>query len=372
MPPLEFASSRPLTLGIELELQLIDNDGYDLAPRSHEVLPLLAGKQYPGEIKQEMTLSMVEVSTGICAGPAQALQELQEIRSVLLGVTDSLGVGVAGGGTHPFQKWDEQILVEDQRGRFLADIYGYLCNQLTVFGQHVHVGCPGADEAVGLMHSLSRYIPHFIALSASSPYVRGFNTGFDSARLNAFGPFPLAGRAPFVCSWAEFEAYFEKMKRTGVVRSMKDFYWDIRPKPEYGTVEIRVMDTPMTLHKACNLAGYIQALARWLLVEKPHPVSEDFYTFYDFNRFRACRSGLDAELVRESPAEARTLREDILATMQNIENHAIELEVDGHCRALMADMQERGNDASWARRLHDEGASLPELVRLQCLRWRSA
>ncbi|HEX6591343.1 MAG TPA: YbdK family carboxylate-amine ligase [Moraxellaceae bacterium] len=370
MPGLDFSASRPLTLGIELELQLVNTEDFDLAPRSGDVLAGVQGRTFPGEIKQEMTLSMMEISTGICRHPRQALDELREIQSVLLAAADPLGVAVAGGGTHPFQRWDEQILVEDSRGLFLADTYGYLCHQLTVFGQHVHVGCPGADEAMGLLHSLSRYIPHFIALAAASPYVRGVDTTFDSARLNAFGSFPMAGRAPYVFSWSEFNTFFEKMKKTRVIRSMKDFYWDIRPKPEYGTVEVRVMDTPLTIEKACNLAGYLQALARWLLVEKPHQITEDFYLFYDFNRFQACRHGLDAVLVEEGADTPHTIRDDIRATMAKIESHAIELEVDGHCGALLAAMDSEGNDASWLRQQRDSGLTLPQLVEQQCRRWR--
>src|SRR5574337_1309661 len=103
----------------------------------------------------------------------------------------------------------------------------------------VHIGCPGPDVALYLLHSLSRFLPHFIALSASSPFVQGVDTGFDSARLNSVFAFPLSGRAPFVETWTDFQTFFEKMTATGVVESMKDFYWDIRPKPEYGTVEVR-------------------------------------------------------------------------------------------------------------------------------------
>lgn len=112
-----------------------------------------------------------------------------------------------------------------------------------MFGQHVHVGCGSGDDALFLLHSLNRYVPHFIALSASSPYFQGRDTLFNSARLNSVFAFPLSGRAPFLLRWADFERdYFARMEDTGIVKSMKDFYWDIRPKPEYGTIELRVCD----------------------------------------------------------------------------------------------------------------------------------
>lgn len=369
MLPQEFASSRSLTLGIELELQLLDWASYDLAPRSAQIMEALKGRKFPGDIKLEITQSMIEMSTGICDTPAQALEELSELRLALLGAADDLGVKVSGGGTHPFQKWMQQRVVDDQRGRFLSDTYGYLCQQLTVFGQHVHVGVPGADEALCLLHALSRYIPHFIALSASSPFVQGVDTGYDSARLNSLASFPFAGRAPLLLSWKDFEDFFARMARTGVVRSMKDFYWDIRPKPEFGTVEVRVMDTPLTLAKATALAAYVQALARWLLVEKPCRIEEDDYLLYEFNRFQACRFGLDGVMVDSRTGEHVSLREDILETFRQIENHVMELGTEAECRLLMDEVRS-GNDASWIREVFAQEHSMPALMKRQAERWQ--
>ncbi len=366
----DFSFSRPFTLGIELELQLLDTSTYDLTPRSLELLAELKGRVYPGEIKPEMTTSMIEISTGICNGPAQALEELSEIRGLLLEISDRIDLAIAGGGSHHFQRWDEQVLMTDQRGSQLKEIYGYLCPQLTVFGQHVHVGCNRADDALYLLHSLSFYIPHFIALAASSPYVRGIHTGYHSARLNAFGVFPFSGRAPFLLSWEDFKEYFRRMSYTGIIKSMKDFYWDIRPKPEYGTVEVRIMDTPLTLEKATNVAAYIQALSRWLLMERPIQLRESDYLLYDFNRFQAARHGFDGILVNADTGARKRVGDAILETLQRIEGHAMDLHVDGQCRLLMQDVMENRNDASWIHSNVRESGSLAEGMRLQAERWR--
>jgi hypothetical protein len=195
-----------------------------------------------------MTESMIELATGICTGYDDALAQLTEIQGALVEAANKLDVGLAGGGTHPFQHWAQQRIFDKPRFLQLSELYGYLSKQFTVFGQHVHLGCPDADTALYTLHCISRFIPHFIALSASSPYVQGEDTGFHSARLNSVFAFPLSGRAPFALSWEDFERYFDKMTATGVVKSMKDFYWDIRPKPEYGTIEVRVMGTHRCLH----------------------------------------------------------------------------------------------------------------------------
>jgi YbdK family carboxylate-amine ligase len=223
----------------------------------------------PGSVVPEMTNSMIEISTGICHSASEVLGQLSPIRDALVKSADKLNIAVVGGGTHPFQQWHERRIYDKPRFQELSQLYGYLSKQFTIFGQHVHIGCPDADAALLMLHRMSRYIPHFIALSASSPYVQGQDTAFDSARLNSVFAFPLSGRAPFALTWDDFTTYFNKMTRTGVVKSMKDFYWDIRPKPEFGTIEIRVFDTPLTIERAAALAGFVQSLGAWFLADQP-------------------------------------------------------------------------------------------------------
>ena len=254
----EFTPSEPLTLGVELELQLVSNHDFDLSPQAQDLLRLLGKHAGTWDVKPEITRSMIEISSSVQREHARLRAELNDLREQLSQAARRLNIGIAGGGTHAYQHWSDQQIFPTERFQYLNDLYGYLAKQFTVFGQHVHVGCEDGDKALWLLHALSRYVPHFIALSASSPFVQGVDTGFDSARLNSVFAFPLSGRAPFVHSWEEFGQYFDKMASTGVVKSMKDFYWDIRPKPEFGTIELRVCDTPLTVDKAAALACYLQ------------------------------------------------------------------------------------------------------------------
>ena len=365
-----FASSRALSLGVELELQIVNTQDYDLSPVAGDLMRLMKGKKIPGCVTPEITSSMIELSTGVCEGYAQVLSELGETRDALVHCARRLDVALCGGGTHPFQDWSRQRISDMPRFHHLSELYGYLSKQFTVFGQHVHVGCPGPDQALVLLHGLSRYIPHLIAMSASSPFVQGSDTGFDSARLNSVFAFPLSGRAPFVLRWDEFETYFAKMTRTGVVSSMKDFYWDIRPKPEFGTIEVRVLDTPMTIEKAAALAGYIQCLSRWLRVEHPFALSDDDYLPYTFNRFQACRFGLEGMFVNPSTGEHGVLRDEILASFDKLEVHAMELRAEDAISYLRREVLGGGNDASWLRQVQEREHLLPEVVRQQALRWQ--
>jgi carboxylate-amine ligase len=363
MPLEAFTHSSALSLGVELELQLVNTVDFDLTPSANDLLELLTRQPFPGTVTPEMTQSMIEIATGVQTEHAPLLAELRGMRDTLTAACDRLNIGIAGGGTHPFQRWSEQRVFPKARYEELSVLYGYLAKQFTVFGQHVHVGCTSGDDALFLLHSLSRYVPHFIALSASSPYFQGVDTLFDSARLNSVFAFPLSGRAPFMLKWDEFaNGYFTKMEATGVVKSMKDFYWDIRPKPEYGTIELRVCDTPLTVERAAGLACYLQAICRRLLERAEHPPEEDDYLVYTFNRFQACRFGLDGTMVDPRTRERRTIRDDILETLRVVEPHAAALKgLDGLIEIERCAARD-GNHATHLRQVFAQTRNVQSMV----------
>jgi len=314
---------------------------------------------------------MIEVSTDVHVGYEGLLTQMCRIRDTLIAAGERLNVGICGGGTHPFQRWFDQRIFAVPRFQHLSSLYGYLAKHFTVFGQHVHIGCGSADEAMFLLHALNRYVPHFIALSASSPFSQGVDTLFDSARLNSVFAFPLSGRAPFILDWSEFERdYFAKMEATGVVQSMKDFYWDIRPKPEYGTIELRVCDTPLTVERAASLACYLQALCRMLLAREDEAPRDDDYLVYNYNRFQACRFGLDATMVDPKTNESRSLREDILATLRRLEPHAAALGSQPALDDVHAATTREGNHATFLRSRFISEGGVPGMVDAAVRRFR--
>ena len=363
MPLGPFGKSQPLSLGVELELQLINTVDFDLTSTANDLLELLSRKPFPGTVTPEMTQSMIEIATGIQTTHAPLLAELRGMRDTLVAACDRLNIDIAGGGTHPFQRWSEQRVFSKPRYEELSQLYGYLAKQFTVFGQHVHVGCASGDDALFLLHSLSRYVPHFIALSASSPYFQGVDTLFDSARLNSVFAFPLSGRAPFTLSWDDFaNSYFTKMEATGVVKSMKDFYWDIRPKPEFGTIELRVCDTPLTVERAAALACYLQAISRRPLERCEPAPTEDDYLVYTFNRFQACRFGLDGAMVDPHTRERRTIREDILATLRQVEPHFAALQSLAALEEIERCAARDGNHATYLRKVFAQSRNVQSMV----------
>jgi carboxylate-amine ligase len=369
--PLEFTRSEPLTFGVELELMVLNTHDHNLVRGAPDLLARLEKVELDGEVKPEITESMIEVNSAVNTRYEELLDELVRVRDAIVIAADRLNVAVAGGGAHPFHKWSERRIFKGERFQHVHNLYGYLAKQFTVFGQHVHVGVESGEDAIYLTHQLARYIPHFIALSASSPFSQGEETSFETSRLHAISAFPLSGHMPPLKSWADFNRYFDEMSRYGIVASMKDFYWDIRPKPEYGTVEIRICDTPLTVQTAAWIAAYAQALSADLLRNRRSEPIEPLYRVYGYNRFQACRFGFDAVLVDPHANRHVTLRDDLIAALERLEPRAAEL---GTAIPLLsvADCAARSlNDSRWLRERLEETQSLSDVVRLQAARWRS-
>jgi len=335
----------------------------DLAHEAGDLIARLAKKKIPGEVKPEVTLSMIELNSSIQTSFAGALAELDAQRAAVCEAAGMLNLGVCGGGAHPFHDWSERRVYPAERFKAVTQRYGYLAKQFTVFGEHIHLGCISGDEAVYLVHMLTRYLPHFIALAAASPFYQGEDTSFQSSRLTAVSAFPLSGHMPFVPDWAAFLEYFETMRGYGIVEGMKDFYWDVRPKPEYGTIEIRVCDTPLTVRRAALLAGYAQALAAWLLEERTRLPSAGVYQVSAYNRFEACRFGYLGKMVDPYERKTRSIAEDILDTAAAVMPQAVRLGCVEAVRELAEDVRHGYSDAGWLRSRLAASGSLPDVVR---------
>jgi glutamate---cysteine ligase / carboxylate-amine ligase len=372
---LEFTNSQPLTLGVELELQLVNRRDYNLTRAASDLLARLQRIKHGFDIKPEITESMIEIATGVHTDVREMLDELHQIRSLLLTHAEQMNIAICGGGAHPFQRWDDQRIFEAERYRLVSELYGYLAKQFTVYGQHIHIGCPTGDAAISLSNYLSRYLPDFIALSASSPYYQGVDTSFQSSRLTSVNAFPLSGRMPGFKNWAAFCDYFEDMRSLGIVESMKDFYWDLRPKPEYGTVEIRVCDSPICLETSVLLAAYAQALAAECFQTHPQDVCQahaDTGKVHSYNRFQACRFGLKGQVVNPDDHAIVPLGGRILKTIDRLMPVAERLNSTWALNQLAQRIKAQTEDSDWMREIYAENSNLSEVVRLSALRWSNS
>jgi carboxylate-amine ligase len=225
--------------------------------------------------------------------------------------------------------------------------------------------------AIGLANFLTQYIPHFVALSASSPFYQGVDTSFKSARLNSISAFPMSGVMTNINNWDEFNLYFSEMQQLGVVKSMKDFYWDIRPKPEFGTVEIRVCDTPLTIHRAVLITAYAQLLASYFFKRSLQalPIKKIALT-YNYNKFQASRYGLNGFLIKSNNEyEQVRIKDDILNCIAMLSPDAQELGLEAQLSEIAQIVSDENSDADWIREQFEETENLSSVVQRSCEVW---
>lgn len=368
MNTLAFKANPQLTMGVELELQLVDLHDFNLTNKVQDLFRVLP-KIKKAEIKPEITQSMIEINTSVHLSYSELLNELCQLQNILLEATAQIAVGICGGGAHPFQKWIKQKIYHTELFDSLSAQYGYLLKQLTVFGQHIHIASANGDEAIYLCHAFARYLPHFIVLAATSPFHQGADTSFDSSRLTALSAFPFSGTLPWLDTWESFNDYYNKMVRLGIIQRVTEFFWDIRPQPVFGTVEIRICDTPLTVNKAAQLAAYAQMLARYLLTNR-QKISREIYFSYTINRFRAARYGFDAILIDPILEQQMPICVDILATCQQLEEHAKILDSLEALQLIRDSVLNRDNGAQWLRTQYSQVQSLSEVVKMQLELWR--
>jgi len=301
-----FCPSARATLGIEWELMLVDRETRQLRNEAAEVLEEMTAARGldPGvhehpRAKHELLQNTVELVTGICETVGDATRDLQQTVEELRGFTEPRGLGLMCAGTHPSSSWAAQEISPKQRYQELVDEMQLLARQLQVFGVHVHVGVRSADKVMPVVNALTQYVPHFLALTASSPYWLGQDTGLASMRSKVFEMLPTAGLPYQLADWAEFESYMETLLTTKTISSIKEVWWDIRPHPDFGTVELRVCDGIPTLEEVGMVAALAQCLVEKLDAELDRgyvlPVPKGWVVRE--NKWRAARHGLDAEII---------------------------------------------------------------------------
>jgi glutamate---cysteine ligase / carboxylate-amine ligase len=304
------------TLGIEWELQLIDSGSKLLRQDAREVISALVGAGEGGvaaRIHYELMQSTVEVVTGICSTVSEAKRDLAATIAQLQRITDMRGTMLTCAGTHPLSDWRDAKMVPIQRYAELVEQMQWLARRIQTFGVHVHVGLRDGSRAIPIVNALAVYLPHFLALTASSPFWGGHDTGLASSRAVIFGGLPTAGPPHLLADWSEFEEYMDTLLRAGTIRSIKEVWWDIRPHPDFGTVEIRMFDGVPTLHEVGMVGALSQSLVQlfdsqldrgYTLPRRPAWVVRD-------NKWRATRYGLDAIVITDASGSTAPLRDEL-------------------------------------------------------------
>jgi carboxylate-amine ligase len=254
-----FHPSPEPAFGVEVELQILDRETGDLAPGAVRILKACEEDGVAGTAA-ELMQSMIEVRTGVCRNVDEARDQLFARIGKVRNIASSLGYELAMASTHPFHRTTTSTVFPAERYEKILDRLEWLTYQRVMFGLHVHVGVPDGDAAIGVINLLVRYLPHLIALSANSPFWQGVDTGLASSRIALYRLLPHAGLPQYFADWKEFRNYCRVMLDCQTIGSFKDIYWDIRPRPDFGTVEVRVCDIPSTLTETLRLVALVRSL----------------------------------------------------------------------------------------------------------------
>ncbi|MCW2679172.1 MAG: glutamate--cysteine ligase [Frankiales bacterium] len=323
---IDFNSSPRSSLGVEWELMLVDRETRALTSGATEILEELhPGGEHP-TAKKELLQSTIEVITGVCQKVGEATADLAGTLEKIVPLAEARGLGLMCAGTHPITNWRTQQITENPRYAKLIEDMQWLARRMQIFGVHVHVGVRSPDKAIAMVNALSAYIPHFLALSASSPYWVGGDTGLASARSKVFEGLPTAGLPQQVEGWVGFERYMETLIKTQTIASIKEVWWDIRPHPTYGTVEMRICDGLPTLAEVGMVAALTQCLVEMMdrEIDKGYTLPTPKRWVVQENKWRAARYGLDAQIivsedsVQPIDAALRELVQDLRATAERL------------------------------------------------------
>ncbi len=309
-----FNSSPRTSLGIEWELQLVDPVSRELASAASDVLAeLRAGQAEHPKAKHELFESTIEIITGVCGTVAEAKDDLAATLAEVVDAAGRRGLGVSSSGTHPLTEWTGQRISPDPRYAKLIEHMQWMARRLQIFGVHVHVGVRSPDKAIPIVNALTAYVPHLLALSASSPFWRGHDTGLASARSKIFEGLPTAGLPVQLSDWREFEQLMGTLVASGTIETIREIWWDIRPHPRFGTVELRICDGLPTLQEVGAVAALAQCLVDQLntQLDRGYQLPRPNAWVQRENKWRAVRHGLAAELIVDEHGTTRPLREAI-------------------------------------------------------------
>ncbi|HEX2292190.1 MAG TPA: YbdK family carboxylate-amine ligase [Gaiellaceae bacterium] len=290
-----FGESPPLSIGVEEEVMLLDAETLAPVGAIRQLLEATDGLKLPGTLKTELHASVVELTTGICETPAEAVEALRELRGRTAEAIDGLGLRIAAAGSHPFAEPEDLPITDDKRYEEMVGYHGITARRQGVNGLHVHIGMPGAEACMRTLETILPWLPLVLALSANSPYLAGRVTGLASNRAEILAQLPRSAAPPAFDSYATWAAWIQALVATGLMKEYTQVWWDVRPHPRFGTIEIRMPDQPTDLGRTAAFVELLRNLCEWAL-EDPAGAPAD-RGVYQQNRWAAARFGPDAELV---------------------------------------------------------------------------
>ncbi len=362
MAVIDFADSRPYTLGVELEFQVLAEESMDLVPGAPAIIGAVP-EFCRDRVAPEFLQSILEVQTGICDSVDQVAEQFRSFIPAVEEVARRQGRLLFSASLHPFAEPADQVLSAGERYLRIMDELQYVGRQFISQGLHVHVGMADRETAIRVCDGIQIYLPILLGLSTSSPYFRGDDTGLCSYRTKLFEALPMAGIAGFIGSWQGYEEEIAMLRGRGIIREVRDLWWDVRPSPRFGTVEVRACDLPSRFSEVMALAGLIQALAAAIAEghPRPQPVSPQLL---QWNKWQAARHGLKGQFVDPLGLLGSTATVGrAAARMVEVLSPWIDRFGSGHWLTGIVSILEHGTGAERQRALVARGADFREMIR---------
>ncbi|HEX5702809.1 MAG TPA: carboxylate-amine ligase [Pyrinomonadaceae bacterium] len=350
------------TLGIEEEFQIVDPATREL--RSHVTEFLDEGRMILGEqIKPEMIQSMIEVGTGICQNIQEARADISNLRGVIASLAEKNGLRIVAASTHPISRWQDQKIFEDERYELLVQELQTVARSLLIFGLHVHVGIPDRERQIHIMNASRYFLPHILALTTSSPFWMGHNTGLKSYRSEIFKQFPRTDIPDHFDSYPGFQRYVDLLVKTGCINDGKKIWWDCRPHPVFPTLEFRICDIPTRVDDTVAIAALFQAIVAKLtkLIERNLGFRLYRRMLIQENKWRAVRWGLEGKMIDFGKQKEVPTRDLVLELLEFVDDVLDDLgsrkEVE-HIHTIL----QRGTSAEEQLRIYRETNDLTAVV----------
>jgi carboxylate-amine ligase len=356
--------SPPFTLGVEEEFQIVDPSTWELRSHVSELMASSNASAFGDLVKAEMHKSIVEVGTKICHNVQELAEEIIKNRRALADAAERVGLRIAAAGTHPFSSWTEQIISEGERYQTIVEELQELARSLLIFGLHVHVGVPDREMAIEVMNEVRYFLPHLLALSTSSPFWLGRDTGLKSYRTTIFRRFPRTGIPDRFESWSEYQQYVDLLVQLQSVDDAKKIWWDVRPHPTFGTLEFRICDVPTAPRATIAIAALTQAIVVKLYKLRTRNLGFRLYhrRLIEENKWRAARWGIDGKLIDFGKRTEVPMRDLALELLEVVDDVVDELGSRREIEYVRTILME-GTSADRQLRVYRETGDLRAVVR---------
>ena len=352
-----FGATPTYTVGVEEEFQLVDPTSLALVPAIEVLLEARAAMGLAeNSVTSELLASFLELRSPIYGTVAELATELPALRRRVRDLAEGCGVRLAAAGTHPFSRATAQPITNHERYRRVEEEMGWTARMQAIYGLHVHIAVPNEERAIRAVAALSRYVPLFIALSANSPFWAGSDTGLSSVRVKVFNLVPRSGLSPNFRSWEDFEGYVDTLVDAGSIPDYSLCWWDARPHPRLGTVELRAPDAQTETARTISLAALAQCL---VATADEHPPEN--WLFTEENKWRATRYGLDAQLHDFSTGRSATAREVARHLVKTLRPISQDLGCEAELKGVL-EIVEGGTGAERQRAVFNRRGSTEDVV----------